>query len=478
MFPFTYSGQQYRSCTDADSQKLWCATTKNYDDDNKWGYCQNCHATHGGNSGGSCCQFPFVYNDMIYHKCIRGNRKKPWCGTTFSYDKDGKWGFCNAQVVAHPKPMKSVQHHADLPCPGKCESHCDDSCPERCCSSTSSCPKYCAHSCKPTCPDECCTLPLPLIPPASPPPLPPAPPPPLPPPIALPPPPPPPPIYIPAPYPSSPPFYQVPAPAPPPTYSVTLGATSSCPAICNDVCIGSCPVSCCTRFPPVASQRVFIPPTAPPPPPYFPPPPVPPAAPYFQPEQQPWPTMCPRICSSRCESSCPIHCCPSSILENLKRLSKTMNRHQAVGKSFTSVSPDSRLNPLDGHKEPSTVLQPPPVPLSPFLSTSSTSSSCPTICSRHCTRACTPECCVAPPVATPSTQLEKRDKVLKRKIIRKSNNQNGKRLNQVSHKRSYKLAKSTVPMATLSTQLEKRDKVQKRKNFRKSKSQNGKRLYQ
>lgn len=57
----------------------------------------DCHSTHGGNSGGSCCQFPFVYNNMIYHKCIRGDRNKPWCGTTYNYDTDGKWGFCKVK---------------------------------------------------------------------------------------------------------------------------------------------------------------------------------------------------------------------------------------------------------------------------------------------------------------------------------------------------------------------------------------------
>lgn len=41
MFPFTYNGEQYNSCTDTDSHKLWCATTADYGADHKWGYCQS-----------------------------------------------------------------------------------------------------------------------------------------------------------------------------------------------------------------------------------------------------------------------------------------------------------------------------------------------------------------------------------------------------------------------------------------------------
>lgn len=39
MFPFTYNGEDYNSCSNVDSGRLWCATTKDFDTDNKWGYC-------------------------------------------------------------------------------------------------------------------------------------------------------------------------------------------------------------------------------------------------------------------------------------------------------------------------------------------------------------------------------------------------------------------------------------------------------
>ena len=41
MFPYTYNGEQYNSCTDVNSRKLWCSTTRDYNADQKWGYCQS-----------------------------------------------------------------------------------------------------------------------------------------------------------------------------------------------------------------------------------------------------------------------------------------------------------------------------------------------------------------------------------------------------------------------------------------------------
>ena len=39
VFPFTYRGKRYSTCTDAGHTQLWCATTKNYTVDGKWGNC-------------------------------------------------------------------------------------------------------------------------------------------------------------------------------------------------------------------------------------------------------------------------------------------------------------------------------------------------------------------------------------------------------------------------------------------------------
>ena len=46
VFPFTYKKKEYQSCTPVDNgNKLWCATTSNYDEDKKYG---NCQITPGG----------------------------------------------------------------------------------------------------------------------------------------------------------------------------------------------------------------------------------------------------------------------------------------------------------------------------------------------------------------------------------------------------------------------------------------------
>ncbi|KAJ7391728.1 protein-lysine 6-oxidase [Desmophyllum pertusum] len=50
--------------------------------------------THGGNSGGNCCVFPFVYNRKLYHDCTMDGYKTKWCSTTYNFKKDGKWGLC------------------------------------------------------------------------------------------------------------------------------------------------------------------------------------------------------------------------------------------------------------------------------------------------------------------------------------------------------------------------------------------------
>lgn len=177
--------------------------------------------------------------------------------------------------------------------------------------------------------------------------------------------------------------------------------------------MGSCPVACCTRFTPVASQRLYIPPAAPPPPPsYVPPPPL-----YLPPQQQTWPTSCPSICSSKCVSSCSIHCCPSTVLDNLRRLASARDHHKNVAKSLTPANPEARHHHQGDQKESSSALQPPPLPLSPLLSTPTTSSSCAIICSRHCTKACPRECCVERPKLASSPHLDKRDLRRRSKIL-------------------------------------------------------------
>lgn len=112
VFPFTFLGEEYDSCTTegrSDGYR-WCATTDNFDQDKKYGFCPSRDiAVIGGNSEGDPCHFPFVFLGKEYHSCTSEGRGdgKLWCSTTDSYDDDQKWGFCPDQgyslflVAAH-----------------------------------------------------------------------------------------------------------------------------------------------------------------------------------------------------------------------------------------------------------------------------------------------------------------------------------------------------------------------------------------
>ncbi len=50
--------------------------------------------TSGGNSGGSACVFPFLYQGYNVYACILTNWDRPWCSTTTDYETDRRWGEC------------------------------------------------------------------------------------------------------------------------------------------------------------------------------------------------------------------------------------------------------------------------------------------------------------------------------------------------------------------------------------------------
>lgn len=59
-------------------------------------------STVGGNGEGSPCVFPFTFLGDTYESCTTSGRSdgKMWCATTKSYDDDRKWGFCPDQGMA------------------------------------------------------------------------------------------------------------------------------------------------------------------------------------------------------------------------------------------------------------------------------------------------------------------------------------------------------------------------------------------
>uniref|UniRef100_A0A671W4F0 72 kDa type IV collagenase n=1 Tax=Sparus aurata TaxID=8175 RepID=A0A671W4F0_SPAAU len=111
-FPFNFQGEKYDSCTTSgrDDGYRWCATTEDYDRDKSFGFCpETAMSTVGGNAEGSPCVFPFTFLGDTYESCTTSGRSdgKMWCAASKSYDDDRKWGFCPDQgyslflVAAH-----------------------------------------------------------------------------------------------------------------------------------------------------------------------------------------------------------------------------------------------------------------------------------------------------------------------------------------------------------------------------------------
>jgi len=99
-FPFKYKGNMQMSCLNTTGYGLWCGTTNDYDRDGKWGLCyavgRPCDTpTVGGNSNGTCCKFPFMFNEKWRYSCIRTEGFGDWCATTEYYHRDQKWGNCD-----------------------------------------------------------------------------------------------------------------------------------------------------------------------------------------------------------------------------------------------------------------------------------------------------------------------------------------------------------------------------------------------
>ncbi|KAE8607947.1 hypothetical protein XENTR_v10011337 [Xenopus tropicalis] len=111
-FPFKFQGSTFDSCTTegrTDGYR-WCATTEDYDKDKLYGFCpETALSTVGGNSEGSPCVFPFTFLGNKYDSCTSSGRSdgKLWCASSSNYDDDRKWGFCPDQgyslflVAAH-----------------------------------------------------------------------------------------------------------------------------------------------------------------------------------------------------------------------------------------------------------------------------------------------------------------------------------------------------------------------------------------
>lgn len=69
-------------------------------------------STVGGNSEGAPCVFPFTFLGNKHEGCTSAGRSdgKMWCATTANYDDDRKWGFCPDQGT-RPWPVSRDTGH-------------------------------------------------------------------------------------------------------------------------------------------------------------------------------------------------------------------------------------------------------------------------------------------------------------------------------------------------------------------------------
>lgn len=64
---------------------------------------------NGGTAHGEPCIFPFLFQETEYIECTTDGRGdgRLWCATTYDYDQDKKWGFCESEFqTLKPSQMK------------------------------------------------------------------------------------------------------------------------------------------------------------------------------------------------------------------------------------------------------------------------------------------------------------------------------------------------------------------------------------
>lgn len=60
---------------------------------------------NGGTAHGEPCIFPFLFQETEYIECTTDGRGdgRLWCATTYDYDQDKKWGFCETEEQAQQR---------------------------------------------------------------------------------------------------------------------------------------------------------------------------------------------------------------------------------------------------------------------------------------------------------------------------------------------------------------------------------------
>ncbi|XP_078670214.1 uncharacterized protein LOC144910713 [Branchiostoma floridae x Branchiostoma belcheri] len=112
VFPFTYSDEEYASCTTEDSEVPWCAWDKEYQF-GRWSYCENpVQPTSSLPTVPADCVFPFYYKGQRFDGCTSVGYILPWCAWDQAYT-DGRWSVC--QGKPSEEPTRPSDEHCVFP---------------------------------------------------------------------------------------------------------------------------------------------------------------------------------------------------------------------------------------------------------------------------------------------------------------------------------------------------------------------------